>query len=249
MQELVYDEEFRVYSSKGLIEFNKAFINHTRKCFDRFKNLFDIESLSNIDFYLFDDLEAYREDYRKRLGKEPPEYSRGNFGKNSAHIVIDKELLKSSDDYFKKARAIGAHEGFHIFYRDLIYSGSDRIVWFDEGAAQYFSNEKDFVSQDEFKKFYLGFRKGYKTINNINERIQGNKSVPDDKIFMRKGVINGYSISYLALRYLVDTKGEEYVRTLMKDRKQILKCGETIITDMMTHYDRIFGLDKLQEKD
>ena len=96
MQELVYDEEFRVYSSKGLIEFNKAFINHTRKCFDRFKNLFDIESLSNIDFYLFDDLEAYREDYRKRLGKEPPEYSRGNFGKNSAHIVIDKELLKSS---------------------------------------------------------------------------------------------------------------------------------------------------------
>lgn len=249
MQELVYDEEFRVYSTESLNEFNTEFINHTRMCFDRFKELFDIESLPKIDFYLFDDLESYREDYRKRLGKEPPEYSRGNFGKDSAHIVIDKELLKSSDDYFKKARAIGAHEGFHIFYRDLIYSGSDRIVWFDEGAAQYFSNEKDFSSEDDFKKFYLNFRKGYKTINNINERVQGNKSVPDDKIFMRKGVINGYSISYLALRYLVDTKGEDYVKTLMRDKEKILECGNTIISDMMTHFDRVFGLDKLQEKE
>lgn len=249
MQELVYDEEFRVYSTESLNEFNTEFINHTKSCFDRFKNLFDIESLSKIDFYLFDDLEAYREDYRKRLDKEPPEYSRGNFGKNSAHIVIDKELLESNRDYFKKAKAIGAHEGFHIFYRDLIYLGSDRIVWFDEGAAQYFSDEKAFLSQDEFKKYYLNFRKGYKPVNNLNERIQGNKSVPDDKIFMRKGIINGYSISYLAVKYLVDTKGEEYIKTLMRDNEKILECGDTIISDMMAYYDRVFELDKLHEKE
>ena len=58
MQELVYDEEFRVYSTESLNEFNTDFINHTRMCFDRFKDLFDIESLPKIDFYLFDDLEA-----------------------------------------------------------------------------------------------------------------------------------------------------------------------------------------------
>ena len=42
MPELVYDEEFRVYSTESLNEFNTDFINHTRMCFDRFKDLFDI---------------------------------------------------------------------------------------------------------------------------------------------------------------------------------------------------------------
>ena len=51
MQELVYDEEFRVYSTESLNEFNTEFICHTRMCFDRFKDLFDIESLPKIDFY------------------------------------------------------------------------------------------------------------------------------------------------------------------------------------------------------
>ena len=71
----------------------------------------------------------------------------------------------------------------------------------------------------------------------LNERIQGNAQILDDKIFSRKGVISGYPLSYLAIRYLSETKGIDYIKKIMGDNNQILELGNSIIEKMIRYYD------------
>ncbi len=57
---------------------------------------------------------------------------------------------------------IASHELFHILYMKYVLNNdySKRIVWYDEGMAQYMSGEKTFLSEnDNFCKYYLKFKK------------------------------------------------------------------------------------------
>lgn len=241
MQKFVYDDEFKLFSTDKLSKFNQAFIKHTEACLIEYRDFFDTDDLqiSDMEIYLFDDLEKYREDYRKRLGKEPPEYSRGNFGQRKAYIMIDSKEL-NDDTYLNKAKAIGAHEIFHVLYRELGYKSGERIVWFDEGLAQVLSKEKDFLTEDKLRKYFLKTMSEYKDIDNLNERIQGNSSIPDDKIFTRKGVIDGYALSYFSVRFLLETKGREYLKRLMKENNTVIEVGQNILPNMIRHYSEKF---------
>ena len=93
------------------------------------------------------------------------------------------------------------------------------------------------MSEEGFKKFYSKFKRDYKPITNLNERVQGNLQVPDDMIFSRPGIIDGYTISYLAIRYLAETKGLEYLKEIMGDNKRILEIGENVIEELISYYD------------
>lgn len=240
MKELkkVYDGEFWVMSTDKLEGFDKEFIAYTKERYEVYKKLFGVECFKKLGFVLFDNLEDYREDYRTRLKKEPPSYSRGNFSRDTAYISVEQPLVPGGE-YFYKKRGSGAHEAFHIFYRDLVYRKNNerRIVWFDEGMAQYFSGQKDYMNQEQLKKYYSNYKRAYKPITNLNERVQGTLQVPDDLIFSREGVIDGYAISYLAIRYLAETKGIDYLKELMGDNRKILELGESIIGEFTSYYD------------
>ena len=134
----IYDNEFKLISSDSLNNFNVDFIEYTRKSLEQFKKLFDVSDLRKLEFMLFDDLENYRSFYKKETGNEPPEYSRGCFGDNRILMVVEPPLIPGTE-YFMRKRVSGAHEAFHIYYRDLVYKKPEnRIVWFDEGMAQFF---------------------------------------------------------------------------------------------------------------
>lgn len=238
--QIIYDQEFRVISNENLKDYNTEFISYTKQKINEYKTLFDVDSFDKLEFIIFDSLESYRNNYREKFGEEPPSYSRGNFSGNTVRMVIEEPPTPGTEMYYHK-RATGAHEAFHIFYRSLIYGNPhNRIVWFDEGMAQYVSGQKNHLRDEAFLKYYQSFRKNYKPINNLNERIQGNNQVPDDKIFKRKGVINGYAISYLAIRYLAETKGFDYLKTIMRDNDKILEIGNTVQKDMIKYYDEKF---------
>lgn len=236
-QQTVYDDEFIVRSPETLSEFNNEFINYTKQKINEYKALFDVDSFDKLEYIIFDNLDDYRNDYREKFRSEPPSYSRGNFNENTVRMVIEGVPEPGTEAYYHK-RATGAHEAFHIFYRSLIYGKpQNRIVWFDEGMAQFVSGQKNHLSDEAFAKYYQSFRKNYKPIANLNERIQGNSQVPDDKIFKRKGIINGYAISYLAIRYLAETKGIDYLKTIMKDKDKILELGNTIQEKIISYFD------------
>ena len=236
-QQTVYDDEFIVRSPESLTEYNNEFIKYTKQKINEYKELFDVDSFDKLEFIIFDSLEDYRNNYREEFGTEPPSYSRGNFNENTVRMVIEGVPEPGTEAYYHK-RATGAHEAFHIFYKNLIYgSPQNRIVWFDEGMAQFVSGQKEHLNDKDFAKYYHSFRKNYKPITNLNERIQGNLQVPDDKIFRRKGIINGYAISYLAIRYLAETKGIDYLKALMRDNDKILEIGDTIQEKIIPYFD------------
>ena len=54
-----------------------------------------------------------------------------------------------------------SHELFHILYMKYILKDdySKRIVWYDEGMAQFMSGEKDYLKEgNNFKQYFLKVR-------------------------------------------------------------------------------------------
>ena len=117
---IMYDDEFLVMSTDSLKGFNEEFIRYTKERYDMYKDFFGVDTFRKLSFVLFDNLDDYRKDYIDRNQNEPPSYSRGNFTHNGAYICIDQELIPGTN-FFNKKRASGAHEAFHIFYRELVY--------------------------------------------------------------------------------------------------------------------------------
>ena len=107
---------------------------------------------------------------------------------------------------------------------------SKRIVWYDEGMAQFMSGEKDIiVDKDDFKKFYLRVKENTKEIPNLNTLEHGN-SFCNDKY-------NGYDLSYLCIKYLNDILNSKEFIKLMSDFSSIKKYGNDIVAKMFAYYD------------
>lgn len=239
-----YDEdEVKIITTDKLENYSQKLGEYIKKRLQLYKKLFDVDELSPLTYVIFDDLEQFRQCYREATHREPPAYSRGTFGDTGCNVVLENIPKEGTALYYRKL-AICPHEAFHIYYKKLIYQDDDkRITWFDEGMARFISGEMEYMNDEQFQKFYKKFKRNYRPINNLNERIQGNTSVPDDKIFKREGVIEGYDISYLAIRYLYETKGIKYIKELMKNNDKILEVGNTVIDEMINYYDA-----RLQEK-
>ena len=80
---------------------------------------------------------------------------------------------------------------FHILYLKHILNGDlrNRIVWYDEGMAQFMSGEKDYLKDEkEFKEFYIQAKQRNRIIPNLSELYHGNSFYNDN--------YNGYKLSY-----------------------------------------------------
>ena len=237
--EVIYDDdEIRIITKpdEAKTEYHESLVSSVKEKIEEYKNIFNIDKIDKMTCVIYHDYEEYKTDYREAFKSEPPVYSRGWFsaGLNTSFI------LKNFKEYDAKAGRNTActflHEIFHILYKNYVYKDTDkRIVWFDEGLAQFFSGEA------EFRPVLKQFRdnRDYLRVDNINERIQGNDSVPDNLIFTRKNVFEGYTISYLTIEYLNETKGLDYIIDLMKDNEAILKLGNSDIFDEVIAYNDV----------
>ena len=232
------DQDACINISESLMDQKELIISKLKERLDFYKKIFNQEELDKLTYIMFDDLETYRNTMLSKYNHECPEYSRGMFStKAKASFVCITPEIRQDKFKFYKMLLSNAHEAFHYYYKKYIYQQPEnRVVWFDEGLAQYFSGEHEFLVDEELKKYFDKWNNEYKPINNLNERIQGRSDVPDELIFKREGVFNGYNTSYLIVRYLVETKGEEYIIDLMKDRDRIIELGNSNIIDEMKEY-------------
>lgn len=193
-----------------------------------YKELFNIEFDDQIIVNYFDNLEEFRKFIYKIRGerKSLPEYATGTYdeGMVNAYIEAEKQL---------KRLYTSSHELFHILYMKHILKNdySKRIVWYDEGMAQFMSGEKDKITDDEsFKKFYLRVKEETKAIPHLNDLEHGNSFCNDR--------YNGYDLSYLSIRYLNDILNPEEFRKLMSDFSLIKEFGDNIVDIMFEYYDK-----------
>ncbi len=175
----------------------------------------------------FDTVEEFREFIYEIRGERDslPEYARGTYDNGMVNACVNPKFQL-------KRLYTASHELFHILYMKYILNNdySKRIVWYDEGMAQFMSGEKDSLNDDcIFKDFYLKVREETKVIPQMNSLEHGNSFVNED--------YNGYDLSYLSIRYLSEVLSAEQFKDLMSDFSKISQLGEGIIQKIFSYYD------------
>lgn len=229
MQKIIETNLCKINYSDSLQELASVTIKLLQSKIDEYKILFNTQFDEQIVVNYFDDLEEFREFIYEIRGerKSLPKYAKGTYdnGMINAYIEPDTQL---------KRLYTSSHELFHILYMKHILKDdySKRIVWYDEGMAQFMSGEKEkYDNEETFKKFYLKVKEDTKSIPNLNDLEHGD-SFCNDKY-------NGYDLSYLSIRYLSETLESEKFIKLMSDFSLIKKMGNDIVNIMFDYYDKI----------
>ena len=227
MQKIIETNLCKINYSESLQELAEKTIKLLQTKIAEYKQLFNIQFNEQIIVNYFDDLEKFREFiYEIRGEKESlPKYAKGTYdnGMINAYIEPDSQLERLYTS---------SHELFHILYMKYILKGdySKRIVWYDEGMAQFMSGEKEkYNNEENFKKFYLGVRETTKEIPILNNLNHGD-SFCNDKY-------NGYDLSYLSIKYLNEVLNPQKFVELMSDFSNIKKYGNEIVTKMFDFFD------------
>ena len=191
-----------------------------------YKLFFDLSTNERIVVNYFDTVEEFREFIYEIRGERDslPEYARGTYDNGMVNACVTPKFQ------LKRLYTV-SHELFHILYMKYILNNdySKRIVWYDEGMAQFMSGEKDLLTDDAFKDFYLNVREKTKVVPQMNSLEHGNSFVNEN--------YNGYDLSYLSIKYLSEVLSAEQFKDLMSDFAKINQLSDNIIQKMFSYYD------------
>lgn len=192
-----------------------------------YRLFFELPIIEKITVNYFDNIKDFRNFIYKIRGEKDslPEYAIGTYDKEMVNAYVN-----SSSQLENLYTA--SHELFHILYLKYILNSdySKRIVWFDEGMAQFMSGEKDFLNDNEkFKEFYLQVKKNTKVIPRLNNLEHGDSFANEN--------YNGYDLSYLAIKYLSETLNICELKKIMANFSKINLLGENILQCMFNYYD------------
>lgn len=235
MEKLQFENDnFILYSPDSLKYIIENMIDGLNKTFETYKDLFSIKSFRKIQINYFDDIEKFRNYvYELRGEKESlPSYAQGTFDNGMIIAYLKPNLDVNSEIYHKKLY-MASHELFHIMYQELIWEkdNKDRITWFDEGMAQYFSGENEkILSKESFEIWFNYVLKRNKEIPNLNTLEHGINFETND--------YSGYNLSLLSVKYLYETLGHNEFKKLMHNNDRILEYGETVARDAIKYYQK-----------
>lgn len=206
---------------------------------EEYKKLFDVMDYRQLIINYFDEKDKFRNFiYSLRGEKESlPQYAVGTFDRGMINAFIANDIPVNSSQY-KKKLYMASHELFHIMYKELVLKNdfSKRIVWYDEGMAQFMSGEKEnLLDYNSFKNYYLEVKENTKVFPNLNSIKHGNGFCND--------LYNGYDLSYLCIRYLQEILSNDDFKSLMTDFNRILQYGEIILGNMFEYYDNFCKQD------
>lgn len=227
MEKILETNFCKINYSDSLHELSELTIKLLQDKINDYKELFNIEFNEQVVVNYFDNLDEFREFIYKIRGEREslPKYAEGTYDKGMINAYIEPKTQL-------KRLYTSSHELFHILYMKYVLKNdySKRIVWYDEGMAQFMSGEKDiYVDEEKFKEYFLKVKRETKKIPNLNELKHGD-SFCNDKY-------NGYDLSYLSIRYLNEILNLEEFRKLMSDFSGIKEYGKDVINKMFAYYD------------
>lgn len=131
-----------------------------------------------------------------------------------------------------------SHELFHIMNKELVWerNNQERIVWFDEGMAQFFSGENNKEMTSGFTDWLSKVKSNTKIIPKLNELSHGSSFETED--------YSGYNLSLLAIKYLYDKLGFDEFKKIISNNNIITEFGNRIIEEAFNYYDNELGKTK-----
>lgn len=198
-----------------------------------YKKIFNIDNFRKIQINYFDNILDFRNYIYDLRGenKSLPEYAKGTFDKGMINAYIEPNLAEETPLFIRR-KYNASHELFHIMYQELIYGkyNQERIVWFDEGMAQFFSGEYTKETNGDFINWFTKVKTNTKTVPNLNELKHGSS-------FENKEY-SGYNLSLLAVKYLFDKLGIDKFKNLIYNNDKIVELGTNIINEAFLFYDK-----------
>ena len=217
----------RIEYSSTLQEIAEATFKLLERKIPEYEMYFDIKIDEKIKINYFDDLQKFRDFiYNIRKNNSLPEYATGTYDKDMVNCYIEKESQM-------KRLYTASHELFHILYKKYILEKNniDRVVWLDEGMAQLMSGEKEKLQGEEaFRKFYINVKKQTKLIPELGTLIHGQQFCNEK--------YNGYNLSYIAIRYLLEILGKEELKKVISNAEKIKEYGNKIVIKAFNYYDK-----------
>ena len=206
----IKNNDLTILCSNGLNLFANDFINYYEKNIEKIKKELSIVGDTKLELALTDDQEKAGFVYGKSSFS-------GFFNNKGAFAYINLNGNKTKEYMFKGLM----HELIHHLYKYYVYGkDKERIIWVDEGIAQFFSGQKDDLLDEE--KYRVFLEENLKQIDNINL----NELNHNDRSFENK---NGYNLSYIAIRYLYETHNHEEFIEIIKNKDTLIEIGSVII--------------------
>lgn len=223
----------KINYSESLEDLAQATLSLLDKKIIEYSIFFGVNIEEKINVNYFDTIEEFREFIYEIRGERDslPEYAKGTYDNGMVNAFTNPKFQL-------KRLYTASHELFHILYMKYILNNdySKRIVWYDEGMAQFMSGEKGSLNDDSvFKNFYMKVKEETKVIPQMNTLEHGNSFDNED--------YNGYDLSYLSIKYISEVLSTEQFKDLMSDFEKISQLGNNIINNMFSYYD-----EKLENK-
>lgn len=234
---IIENEDFAIYGESDLENVKEELLDALTTAKKRFLNFFKLSSFEKIPINLFSNHDTYLEFTRQFYESSP--YSKGNFANGMINHTYDINAIA------RLKRDI-IHELAHLLYEHIWKGKYERVLWLDEGLAQYLSGEKSLLETeyDTFKGWYLSViirrDKRLPKIEFLKEHGNTYGKFVDEEF----GSYNGYELSYLMVRYIVDSGID--VSTLLNDIDEIRALESDILESTIEYYNKLFRVDEIK---
>lgn len=228
---LIENDDFVIYGNSDLEPVVKDILDSLTQYKVTLLKFFNLDSYRKISINLFNNRDTYLEFSRQFY--EPASYSQGNIANGMINYSYDINQIS-------RLKTTLMHELAHIFYRSIYNGKYDRIIWFDEGLAQYLSGEKNSLEKDDdkFKEWYLDKIVGCgKEIPKI-EFLQKHGGSYGSFVDTETNKYSGYDLSYLMIRYIIEH--DDDIISLLHDGKRIKDLETHILKDCIEYYNKHF---------
>ncbi len=233
------NNNFELYAPDSLKHVYKDLEMILNESLELYKKIFDVEDFRKVTINYFDNIDDFKNFIYNMRGEKDslPSYAVGTYDKGMINAYIDPSI-NESDPLFNKRVHMASHELFHIMYEELVFNKirMEKLTWFNEGCAQFFSGEKEKELNDDFNDWYNNVRSNTKKIPELNNLSHGLDFKTDD--------YNGYDLSLLAVKNIYDRLGFDNFKLLIKDSNRILRYGYNVINQAFLFYDIELGNNK-----
>ena len=226
------NDSFVLYSPDSLNYITNDLEAILNESLELYKKLFDVDKFRKVQINYFDNREDFRNYiYELRGEKESlPKYVKGTFDNGMINAFIQPNIIEGTPLFIHR-KYNASHELFHIMYQELIWkrNNQDRIEWFDEGMAQFFSGENTKEMTLDFTNWLNMVKSHTKIIPNLNDLSHDSGFETED--------YSGYNLSLLAVKYLYDKLGIDEFKKIIFKNNMIIKLGSNIVEDAFNYYD------------
>lgn len=171
----------------------------------------NIDNVRKIKINLYDNKKFFYDDISKFYSEyEIPDYCKGTIQKGEIFFLVNIDLDVDSYKYELELRKV-IHEYIHVLYMEYISDTKNRITWLDEGIALNLSKEKG--------KF---FKERFPILESNLDYININELKHENGTFVNSET-NGYDVSYLTVKYMLETMSKDEFNNIIRDNDKIIK--------------------------